>query len=230
MPAALLRRDCGSRQCACCRPNPRRLASAPGSRSRGRAATLVNADLAAGPDETEQRPGVAPTPASAYARTAQATTSTAATRTSAPSPQQPRNPDFWFRRERATPYRGTLPPVLGRGSSNWCACSLGVLPSLSRRADCLSPGNGGAHAGGGVAVEKDDHPLRGLTLGCLVSSLEAEVIGSDLQPDSAPEMPGEATARAPYRERFHVSRALMASPQDGFGHKLRSARTYVRPP
>ena len=31
--------------------DPRRLASAPGSRSRGRAATLVDADLAAGPDE-----------------------------------------------------------------------------------------------------------------------------------------------------------------------------------
>jgi hypothetical protein len=44
-------RDCGSRRCACCRPNLRRPASAPGSRSRGRAATLVDANLAPGPDE-----------------------------------------------------------------------------------------------------------------------------------------------------------------------------------
>jgi hypothetical protein len=51
-PAALLCRVCGCRRCACCRPDPRRPASAPGSRSRGRAATLVDADLAAGPDET----------------------------------------------------------------------------------------------------------------------------------------------------------------------------------
>ena len=48
--------DCGSRRCACCRPDPRRAASAPGSRSRGRAAILVNADLAPGPDELHQRP------------------------------------------------------------------------------------------------------------------------------------------------------------------------------
>jgi hypothetical protein len=51
-PAALLCPDCGSRRCACCRPDPRRPASAPGSRPRGRAATLVDADLAPGPDET----------------------------------------------------------------------------------------------------------------------------------------------------------------------------------
>ena len=56
-PPALLCRDCGSRRCACCRPGPRQPASAPGSRSRGRAATLVNADLAPGPDELRERGG-----------------------------------------------------------------------------------------------------------------------------------------------------------------------------
>jgi len=50
-PPALICRDCGSRPCACCRPDPRQPASAPGSRSRERAATLVNVDLAPGPDE-----------------------------------------------------------------------------------------------------------------------------------------------------------------------------------
>jgi hypothetical protein len=44
-------RDCGSHPCACCRPDPRRPASAPGSPSRGRAASLVGADLAPGPDD-----------------------------------------------------------------------------------------------------------------------------------------------------------------------------------
>jgi hypothetical protein len=53
-PAALLCRDCGSRRCACRRPDPRQPASAPGSRSRGRAATLVNEDLAAGPDALQK--------------------------------------------------------------------------------------------------------------------------------------------------------------------------------
>ena len=53
--ADLLCRDCGSRRCACCQPQARQPASAPGSRSRGRAATLVNADLAPGPDETRVR-------------------------------------------------------------------------------------------------------------------------------------------------------------------------------
>ena len=54
-PTVLLCRECGSRRCACCRREPRRPASAPGSRSRGRAATLVNADLAPGPDELGER-------------------------------------------------------------------------------------------------------------------------------------------------------------------------------
>jgi hypothetical protein len=49
--ADLLCRDCGSRRCACCRPDPRQPASAPGPRWRGRAATLVNADPAPGLDE-----------------------------------------------------------------------------------------------------------------------------------------------------------------------------------
>jgi hypothetical protein len=48
-------RGCGSRRCVCCRPDPRRPASAPGSRSRGRAATLVDADLAPGPDDLRER-------------------------------------------------------------------------------------------------------------------------------------------------------------------------------
>jgi hypothetical protein len=52
--AALLCRDCESRRCACCRPDPRRTASAPRSRSRGRAATLADADLAPGPDDRQE--------------------------------------------------------------------------------------------------------------------------------------------------------------------------------
>ena len=55
-PAVLLCRDCGSRRCACCRPDPRQPASAPGPRCRGRAATLVNADPAPGPDEQRAPP------------------------------------------------------------------------------------------------------------------------------------------------------------------------------
>ena len=39
----------GSRRCACCQPDPRGPPSAPGSRSPGRAAGLVDVDLAAGP-------------------------------------------------------------------------------------------------------------------------------------------------------------------------------------
>ena len=42
-------------RCACRRRDTRRLASAPGSRSRGRAGTVVDADLAPGPDEEERR-------------------------------------------------------------------------------------------------------------------------------------------------------------------------------
>jgi hypothetical protein len=34
--------------------------------------------------------------------------------------------------------------------------SLGFKPILSKRADCRSPAGGGVHAGGGVAVEKDE--------------------------------------------------------------------------
>jgi hypothetical protein len=55
--ADLLCRDCGSRRCACSPSDPRRVASAPGSRSRGRAATLVNPDLAPGPDDQRERAG-----------------------------------------------------------------------------------------------------------------------------------------------------------------------------
>src|SRR5437764_1168367 len=46
---------CGCRRCAYCRPDPPRPASAPGSRSRGRAATLVDTDLAPGPDDQQER-------------------------------------------------------------------------------------------------------------------------------------------------------------------------------
>jgi len=53
--AALLCRDCRSHPSASCRPDPRQPASAPGSRSRGRAATLVNPHLAPGPDESRKR-------------------------------------------------------------------------------------------------------------------------------------------------------------------------------
>ena len=53
--ADLLCRDGGSRRCACCRPDPRRPASAPGSRSRGRAAALVKADLAPESDDSRKR-------------------------------------------------------------------------------------------------------------------------------------------------------------------------------
>lgn len=52
---ALQCRACRSSRSACWRPDQRRRASAPGSRSRGRAATLVDAHLAAGKDEQEPR-------------------------------------------------------------------------------------------------------------------------------------------------------------------------------
>jgi hypothetical protein len=55
--ADLLCRDCGSRRCAYCRPDSRQPASASGSRSRGRAATLVSADVAPGLDELGERSG-----------------------------------------------------------------------------------------------------------------------------------------------------------------------------
>jgi hypothetical protein len=48
--ACLLCRDCESHRCACRQPDPPHLASAPGSRSRRRAAILVNADRAPGLD------------------------------------------------------------------------------------------------------------------------------------------------------------------------------------
>ena len=46
--------------CLLPRPDPRQPASAPGSRSRGRAATLDNADLAPGPDEQQHSGQTAP--------------------------------------------------------------------------------------------------------------------------------------------------------------------------
>ena len=39
-------------------------------------------------------------------------------------------------------------------------CSLGFKPILSKRADCRSLADGGVHAGGGVAAEKDEIQLR----------------------------------------------------------------------
>ena len=60
-----------------------------------------------------------------------------------------------LRRDGAMSYRSTLLPIPRRGSERR-ACPLGVLPSLSKRADCRSPGNAAIHAGDGVAVEKDD--------------------------------------------------------------------------
>jgi hypothetical protein len=54
--AALLCRDCGSRESACSPPNPRRLTSAPGARSRGGAATGVDA----GWDESRASEGTSP--------------------------------------------------------------------------------------------------------------------------------------------------------------------------
>ena len=50
----LLCRGCRSRRCACRRPDPRRCASTPGCRLRGRAARGIVAHLAAGPDESQK--------------------------------------------------------------------------------------------------------------------------------------------------------------------------------
>jgi len=47
-----------------------------------------------------------------------------------------------------------------RPSKRQPACSLGVKPILSKCADCRSPADGGVHARGGVAVEKDDDHQR----------------------------------------------------------------------
>jgi hypothetical protein len=61
------------------------------------------------------------------------------------------------RRGGARPHRGTsLIPVLRRGSGR-SARSLGVKPILSNRADCRSSADEGVHAGGNVAVEKDEN-------------------------------------------------------------------------
>ena len=46
--------------------------------------------------------------------------------------------------------------IVVRRSNARSACSLGFEPILSKRADCRSPADGGVHAGGGVAVEKDE--------------------------------------------------------------------------
>jgi hypothetical protein len=48
------RRGCDSRRCACWRPDPRRLATAPGCRSAGGAGALAKACAAAGLDEIQQ--------------------------------------------------------------------------------------------------------------------------------------------------------------------------------
>ena len=50
--------------------------------------------------------------------------------------------------------------VVRRGNAR-SACSLGLKPILSRRADCRSPAHGGVHIGRGVAVEKDELRQRG---------------------------------------------------------------------
>ena len=47
----LLCRDCRRRRCACCRSDPRRAASTPDCRARGRAATVLDARIAAGRDD-----------------------------------------------------------------------------------------------------------------------------------------------------------------------------------
>ena len=46
--------------------------------------------------------------------------------------------------------------IVVRRSNAPSACSLGFKPILSKRADCRSRADGGVHAGGGVAVEKDE--------------------------------------------------------------------------
>jgi hypothetical protein len=58
--AALLCLGCGSRRCAYSPRDPRRPTSAPGSRSRGRAATLGHAQLAAGQDDNQRGRRTAP--------------------------------------------------------------------------------------------------------------------------------------------------------------------------
>ena len=54
------------------------------------------------------------------------------------------------------PSKGCAMLIVVRRSNAWSACSRGFKPILSKRADCRSPADGGVHAGGDGAVEKDD--------------------------------------------------------------------------
>jgi hypothetical protein len=127
--------------CACCRPDPRRPASAPSSRSRGRAATPVDADLAAGPDEQQERWLDDGCPTYAY--------------TSAPGPAHMRT-----RRTGRAPATTPLPlsmrcgwgagcdgalnrriaPVAARGLGGWDVNAFAL--GRSRRAPAPPPGTG----------------------------------------------------------------------------------------
>ena len=68
-----------------------------------------------------------------------------------------------YRTEAVTsfgPPKGCAMLIAVRRSNARSACSLRFKPILSKRADCRSPAGGGVHAGGGVAVEKDEQRQR----------------------------------------------------------------------
>ena len=55
------------------------------------------------------------------------------------------------------PFEGCAMLIVVRRSNARSACSLGLKPIVSKRADCRSPPDGRVHADGGVAVELEDN-------------------------------------------------------------------------
>jgi hypothetical protein len=109
----------------------------------------------------------------------------------------------WNRTKGATafgPSKGCAMLIVVRRSNARSACSLGFKPILSKRADCRSPADGGVHAGGGVAVKKDEDRHGRSAPTSLLLSRRATVSDRRLEP-------GQASAEERFRGRRRSWRA-----------------------
>ena len=102
--------------------------------------------------------------------------------------------------------------------------NLSIAHGLSR-----SRWNGGAHASaGGLCRDGRDHRLGDLTLGCRVSSLEAELIESDLKPDPAITMPRKRGPCSLPGHGFEVSQSVRLPLMDSNRRPLPTSQSVAR--